>query len=53
MRQLLEAGEAGLSFARACVAGGKWRVGLSTVKLLATSNPSHDPDPDPSSSLNT
>ena len=41
MRQLLEAGEAGLSFARACVAGGKWRVALSTVKLLA---PIYDPE---------
>ena len=34
-------GEAGLSFARACVAGGKWRVALSTVKLLA---PMYDPE---------
>ena len=41
MRQLLEAGEAGLSFARACVAGGKWRVALATVKLLA---PIYDPE---------
>ena len=41
MRQLLEEGEAGLSFARACVAGGKWRVALATVKLLA---PIYDPE---------
>ena len=34
-------GDAGLSFARACVAGGKWRVALSTVKLLA---PIYDPE---------
>jgi len=41
MRQLLEEGEAGLSFAKACVAGGKWRVAASTVKLLA---PIYDPE---------
>ena len=41
MRQLLEEGEAGLSFARTCVAGGKWRVALATVKLLA---PIYDPE---------
>ena len=41
MRQFLEEGEAGLAFARACIGSGKWRVAVSSVKMLA---PIYDPE---------
>ena len=41
MRQLLEEGEAGLAFAKACIGSGKFRTAVSSVRLLA---PIYDPE---------